>query len=331
MKSAQANLIQFMRVKDQVRPRADNRHAVERCKRRDLRIAVAIEGNTFRHVTGVGKIRSMIATYQHPATERVLQQRVHFAVAEGPLDKQYDKPRQRNHEYREHSQLGDVASMLPGRGGATLFRCASRWTTGHGLPLRLRMQMCRAAAWLSLHVGDLHVDSFGTWRDAEGRLCWGVDDFDEAFPLPYTNDLVRLVASVKVSRWLGLLNVKTKDACESVKRETNHRDAGSLGPTLRPRLYCGAQAGLNKNKLRSTLLSSSEHGTETQLDIIICGRPIAHTDTHCCAALPYGASAPTCAILLNSFYGALSLLSTSEGNQDLIQYDLIQYFMPSST
>ena len=47
-------------------------------------------------------------------------------------------------------------------------------------------------------MGDLHVDSFGTWRDVEGRLCWGVDDFDEAYPLPYTNDLVRLAASAKI-------------------------------------------------------------------------------------------------------------------------------------
>src|SRR3984893_5935184 len=36
-----------------------------------------------------------------------------------------------------------------------------------------------------LAVGDLHVGSFGTWRDLEGRLCWGVDDFDESFPLSY--------------------------------------------------------------------------------------------------------------------------------------------------
>src|SRR5207302_9072134 len=32
-------------------------------------------------------------------------------------------------------------------------------------------------------VGDLHVENFGTWRDVEGRLIWGVNDFDEAYPL----------------------------------------------------------------------------------------------------------------------------------------------------
>src|ERR1700691_3743510 len=49
-----------------------------------------------------------------------------------------------------------------------------------------------------LCVGDLHIDSYGTWRDSEGRLCWGVDDFDDSYPLPYTSDLVRLAASVKM-------------------------------------------------------------------------------------------------------------------------------------
>jgi hypothetical protein len=46
-----------------------------------------------------------------------------------------------------------------------------------------------------LSVGDLHIASFGTWRDGFGRLIWGIDDFDEAYPLPYTNDLVRLAVS----------------------------------------------------------------------------------------------------------------------------------------
>lgn len=65
-------------------------------------------------------------------------------------------------------------------------------------------------------VGDLHIDSFGTWRDSEGRLCWGVDDFDEAYPLPYTNDLVRLAASVKVAIEVEVLAVKLKDACDAI-------------------------------------------------------------------------------------------------------------------
>src|SRR6266481_6292357 len=38
-------------------------------------------------------------------------------------------------------------------------------------------------------VGDLHIENFGTWRDAEGRLAWGVNDFDEACRLPYAPDL----------------------------------------------------------------------------------------------------------------------------------------------
>ena len=65
-------------------------------------------------------------------------------------------------------------------------------------------------------VGDLHVDSYGTWRDAEGRLCWGVDDFDEAHLLPYTNDLVRLAASAKIARKLGHLTLTTRMACEVI-------------------------------------------------------------------------------------------------------------------
>src|SRR5580658_10181507 len=49
-----------------------------------------------------------------------------------------------------------------------------------------------------LAVGDLHLENFGTWRDGIGRLAWGINDFDEAYPLPYTNDLVRLASSAVV-------------------------------------------------------------------------------------------------------------------------------------
>lgn len=65
-------------------------------------------------------------------------------------------------------------------------------------------------------VGDLHVENFGTWRDAEGRLCWGVNDFDEALPLPYTHDLVRLLASALVASREGGLAVTPAAAADAV-------------------------------------------------------------------------------------------------------------------
>ncbi len=46
-----------------------------------------------------------------------------------------------------------------------------------------------------LAVGDIHFENYGTWRDADGRLVWGVNDFDEASEMPYTLDLVRLATS----------------------------------------------------------------------------------------------------------------------------------------
>jgi len=67
-----------------------------------------------------------------------------------------------------------------------------------------------------LAVGDLHVENFGTWRDIEGRLIWGVNDFDEAAALPYTLDLVRLAASVVLAAEEGHLAIKAKEACEAM-------------------------------------------------------------------------------------------------------------------
>jgi hypothetical protein len=67
-----------------------------------------------------------------------------------------------------------------------------------------------------LAVGDLHVGSFGTWRDSEGRLCWGVDDFDDSYPLPYTNDLVRLTASLKIAIDAEHLTTGFKEGCRAI-------------------------------------------------------------------------------------------------------------------
>jgi uncharacterized protein (DUF2252 family) len=57
--------------------------------------------------------------------------------------------------------------------------------------------ICRddADAPEALAVGDIHVENYGVWRDREGRLVWGVNDFDEAAIMPYVFDLVRLAVS----------------------------------------------------------------------------------------------------------------------------------------
>ncbi|MFK0162700.1 DUF2252 family protein [Rhizobium sp. NPDC090279] len=51
-----------------------------------------------------------------------------------------------------------------------------------------------------LAIGDTHLENFGTWRDEEGRLVWGANDFDEAAVMPYALDLVRLATSAMLAR-----------------------------------------------------------------------------------------------------------------------------------
>ena len=66
-------------------------------------------------------------------------------------------------------------------------------------------------------AGDTHVENFGTWRDEEGRLVWGVNDFDEACELPWTSDLVRLGVSAMLA--LGTLKnfkLSAEDACDAI-------------------------------------------------------------------------------------------------------------------
>jgi hypothetical protein len=86
---------------------------------------------------------------------------------------------------------------------ATYYRWAQTWE-----------QVCGPAARgvRVLAVGDLHVENFGTWRDMEGRLIWGINDFDEASRLPYTCDLIRLC----VSALLAQMSCEAKEAVAAV-------------------------------------------------------------------------------------------------------------------
>jgi hypothetical protein len=70
-----------------------------------------------------------------------------------------------------------------------------------------------------LSVGDLHLENFGTWRDADGRLVWGVNDFDEAAVMPYPLDLVRLAASIRLAPGGTISNQAAADALLKGYRE----------------------------------------------------------------------------------------------------------------
>ena len=104
----------------------------------------------------------------------------------------------------KHEQM--AAALFPFL-RATYYRWAQIWP-----------EVCGdlASAPTVLSVGDLHVENFGTWRDSEGRLIWGINDFDEAWPLAYTNDLVRLAASVQMAIAANHLAIDMKDASHAI-------------------------------------------------------------------------------------------------------------------
>src|SRR3984893_2891810 len=89
----------------------------------------------------------------------------------------------------------------------TYYRWAQRWS-------ELSSDLARAPAVLA--IGDLHIENFGTWRDSEGRLVWGINDFDEAFTLAYTNDLVRLATSALLAIEGDHLALRPRPACAAL-------------------------------------------------------------------------------------------------------------------
>jgi hypothetical protein len=110
---------------------------------------------------------------------------------------------QRDLRLKHTNMKADVFMFLR----ATYYRWAQVWP-----------QVCPdlARAPHVLAVGDLHIENFGTWRDIEGRLIWGVNDFDEAWPMAYTIDLVRLAVSAHLAVEAGRLPIKREDICTAM-------------------------------------------------------------------------------------------------------------------
>ncbi len=106
-------------------------------------------------------------------------------------------------EFKHQQMAADTFSFLR----ATFYRWAELW----------QEELAELGdAPRVLAVGDLHVENYGTWRDAEGRLIWGVNDFDEATNLPYTLDLVRLATSAGLAAAEGHLTINLKEACAAI-------------------------------------------------------------------------------------------------------------------
>jgi hypothetical protein len=106
-------------------------------------------------------------------------------------------------DFKHQQMAADTFSFLR----ATFYRWAELWQ--EELP-----ELGDAPRVLA--VGDLHVENYGTWRDAEGRLIWGVNDFDEATNLPFTLDLVRLATSAGLAAAEGHLTINLKEACAAI-------------------------------------------------------------------------------------------------------------------
>ncbi|GAB2836310.1 DUF2252 domain-containing protein [Streptomyces daliensis] len=98
--------------------------------------------------------------------------------------------------------------------------------------------------------GDLHAENFGTYMDANGRLIFNVNDFDEAYVGPFTWDLKRFAASVALLGYTKALSdeqitdlvrtyaVAYRERIRSLATGTKEDDAPSLsldtaeGPVL---------------------------------------------------------------------------------------------------
>lgn len=102
---------------------------------------------------------------------------------------------------------------------ATFYRWAEVWP-----------ERCKALANTHqvIGVGDLHIENFGTWRDKESRMVWGVNDFDEVHECAFTVDLVRLAVSVELAaQETRLVDLTFDETCAAIL--TGYREGLASG------------------------------------------------------------------------------------------------------
>jgi uncharacterized protein (DUF2252 family) len=90
---------------------------------------------------------------------------------------------------------------------ATFYRWCQQWRAVAG-------DAARATPVLA--VGDLHLENFGTWRDVDGRLIWGINDFDEVTRLPWTQDLVRLATGAYLAVGEEIIGLPRREIADAI-------------------------------------------------------------------------------------------------------------------
>ena len=130
---------------------------------------------------------------------------------------------------RKHRKMSESAFPFL---RATFYRWVEQWPS-------VCPTLARRDQDVVLAVGDLHVENFGVWLDAQQRLVWGVNDFDDACELPFTSDLVRLATSVMLAAKSASIEVTTetirRDLSDLQQRQLVQRVHGGAVPVERSR------------------------------------------------------------------------------------------------
>jgi uncharacterized protein (DUF2252 family) len=104
-----------------------------------------------------------------------------------------------------------------------------------------------------LICGDLHLENFGAFK-GDNRLCYfDLNDFDEACLAPFTLDVVRFVASIKVAApGLGMKRAQTKLLVQAFFRSYTHSVADGKPRWIERSLAQGVFRSLLRRAMRRT-------------------------------------------------------------------------------
>ncbi|MDX6330446.1 MAG: hypothetical protein QOI83_2829 [Streptomycetaceae bacterium] len=110
--------------------------------------------------------------------------------------------------------------------------------------------------------GDLHAENFGTYLDANGRLIFNVNDFDEAYVGPFTWDLQRFAASIAL---IGYTKALADDTISGLVRTY----AAAYRERIRALAADKSVPPLTLDTARGPLLDALRHArTETRVSLL---------------------------------------------------------------